>query len=126
MEVSSQARFQPLFDAIHSMVKILEYLAGEEKPLSQLVTLLPACHIERKTVYCPRASKGKVMRRMMEENKGKPLELVDGIKVYDTHGWVLILPDSEESHVKIISQGFSAESASTLASAYAQRIREWQ
>lgn len=126
MEVSTHDLFHPLFDAIHSMVKILEYLAGEEKPLSQLITQLPSCHMERKTVFCPKSSKGKVMRRMMEENKGKPLELVDGIKVYDTHGWVLILPDSQEACVKVISQGSSAESASTLAADYAQRITEWQ
>ncbi len=126
MEVAADARFHPLFDAVYSLVKILCYLAQEGQPMSRVADLLPACHMERKTVFCPWASKGKVMRRMMEEMKGRQLELVDGIKVYDPQGWVLILPDSEESQVAIISQGHSRESASSLAAAYAQRIFEFQ
>lgn len=126
MEVAGEERFHPLFDAIHSLVKILTYMASEGKSLSSIVKLLPSCHMERKTVFCPWSSKGKVMRKMMEEIKGKPLELVDGIKIYDAQGWVLILPDTDESHVKIISQGSTAETAATLASAYAQRIFDFQ
>ncbi|MGG4453447.1 sugar phosphate nucleotidyltransferase [Brevibacillus porteri] len=126
MEVSSEQRFHPMFDAVYSLMRILSYLASEEKPLSVLLDLLPACHMEKKTVFCPWTAKGKVMRRVMEENKGKLLELVDGIKVYDSNGWVLILPDSEDSHVKVISQGATAETAATLASSYARRIAEYQ
>lgn len=126
MEVSPDEKFHPMFDAVYSLVRILSYLAGEEKPLSVLMGLLPACHMEKKTVFCPWASKGKVMRKMLEANKGKLLELVDGIKVYDANGWVLILPDTEDSHVKVISQGATAETAATLASSYAARIAEYQ
>jgi mannose-1-phosphate guanylyltransferase/phosphomannomutase len=126
MEVSPDEKFHPMFDAVYSLVRILSYLAGEEKPLSVLMGLLPACHMEKKTVFCPWASKGKVMRKMLEANKGKLLELVDGIKVYDANGWVLILPDTEDSHVKVISQGATAETAATLASSYAARITEYQ
>lgn len=126
MEASADERFQPMFDAVYSLMRILSYLAREEKPLSVLLDLLPACYMEKKTVFCPWSSKGKVMRKMLEENKGKMLELVDGIKVYDANGWVLILPDTEDSHVKVISQGATAETAATLASSYARRITEYQ
>jgi mannose-1-phosphate guanylyltransferase/phosphomannomutase len=126
MEVTADERFHPLFDALYSLIHILAYLAGQGKPLHKLVELLPACHMEKKTVFCPWSSKGKVMRKMLEEHKGKLLELVDGIKVYDANGWVLILPDTEDSHVKIISQGSTAEKAATLASSYARQITEYQ
>ncbi|WP_235615755.1 sugar phosphate nucleotidyltransferase [Brevibacillus reuszeri] len=126
MEVSVEERFHPMFDAVYSLMRILSYLSREEKPMSVLLELLPACHMEKKTVFCPWSSKGKVMRKVLEENKGKLLELVDGIKVYDVNGWVLILPDSEDSHVKVISQGATAETAATLASSYARRIAEYQ
>jgi mannose-1-phosphate guanylyltransferase/phosphomannomutase len=126
MEVAADEMFHPMFDAIYSMLKIVVYLTGVEKPLSQIAGSLPVIHMEQKTVFCPWSSKGKVMRRMMEEMRGMPLELVDGIKVYEPQGWVLILPDSEEAHVKIISQGVSAETASALADVYARRIFEFQ
>jgi len=126
MEISRNEIFQPLFDAVYSLLKILAYLAKEKKTLSNLVSTLPLCYIERKSVFCPWTSKGKVMRKMMEEMKGKEMELVDGIKIYDATGWVLILPDPEESHVSVISQASSRQSASTLASSFAQRIYEYQ
>ncbi|MGC5325647.1 sugar phosphate nucleotidyltransferase [Brevibacillus sp. SYSU BS000544] len=126
MEVAIDAKFQPFFDAIYSLVKILEWMAKEEKCLSQLVEPLPACYMERKTVSCPLHFKGKVMRRMMEDVKGEQVELVDGIKVYEKEGWVLILPDSEEAEVAIISQGTSQQNASLLATSFAKRIYEYQ
>ncbi|WP_139489909.1 sugar phosphate nucleotidyltransferase [Brevibacillus dissolubilis] len=126
MEVAPDERFHPLFDAIHSFVMALAYMAKQDRTLSDIVASLPSFFMERKSVFCPWASKGKVMRKMMEEMKGKHLELVDGIKVYDPDGWVLILPDSEESHVSVISQGSCQQSASTLASAFARRISEFQ
>jgi mannose-1-phosphate guanylyltransferase / phosphomannomutase len=126
MEVSPDERFHPLFDAVFSLVCILAHLSREKQPLSQLTAQLPACHMDKTTVFCPWAWKGKVMRKMLEEHKGQQLELVDGIKVYDAHGWVLILPDTEHSHVNIISQGVTAESASTLAALFARRIAEFQ
>ncbi|NGQ93754.1 NTP transferase domain-containing protein [Brevibacillus sp. SYP-B805] len=126
MEVAADEWFHPMFDALYSIVKIIAYLGGQEQPLSRIAAALPDVHMEQKTVFCPWSSKGKVMRRMMEEMKGMPLELVDGIKVYEPQGWVLILPDTEEAHVKIISQGVSRETASALADVYARRIFEFQ
>ncbi|CCQ98632.1 hypothetical protein CULT_930001 [[Clostridium] ultunense Esp] len=51
------------------------------------------------------------MRRFMEEIKGKKVELLDGIKVYDEGGWVLVLPDLEEPVFRVVSQARSEEDA---------------
>lgn len=126
MEVAAEEEFHPLHDAVYSLMQILSYLAREEKALEVLLEQLPVCHMEKQIVFCPWSSKGRVMRKMLEENKGKLLELVDGIKVYDPNGWVLILPDNEDAHVKVISQGATAKTAETLASSYARRIAEYQ
>lgn len=126
MEVSVGEPFHPLFDAVYSLMQILSYLAREEKPLGSLLENIPACYMEKQIVFCPWSQKGRVMRKVLEESKGKLLELVDGIKVYDANGWVLILPDNEDSHFKVISQGATAETAATLASSYARRIAEYQ
>lgn len=126
MEISAKERYHPLFDAVYSLMLILSYLAQEGKPLDRVLDLIPACHMEKQIVFCPWAQKGRVMRKVLEESKGKLLELVDGIKVYDANGWVLILPDHEDSHFRVISQGATAETAATLASSYARRIAEYQ
>ena len=69
---------------------------------------------------------GKVMRLMMEETKGKQVELLDGIKVYDRDGWALIMPDLDQPHFRVITQGVSKEKASNLAQLYAERIQQYQ
>ena len=59
------------FDAIHALVKILEYLAQERTPLSQLVGLVPEFSSFRQDIECPWSAKGTVMRKLIEEEKGK-------------------------------------------------------
>jgi len=126
LETTANRPLQPLHDALCSLVWLLAYLAERGTSLGELTRQLPDSYMVRETVYCPWSSKGKVMRRMMEEIKGKPLELLDGIKVFDPQGWVLILPDSEEACVRVISQGNSADDAAALAVAYARRIADYQ
>ena len=36
--------------------------------------------------------KGRIMRSLFEENKGKRIEVIDGLKVYHDQGWALVLP----------------------------------
>ena len=83
MQVVEGVKFQPLFDAFYSMVKLIGFLAEKEQPLSQLVKEIPPFHMAHRAVFCDWENKGKVMRMMMEETKGKEVELLDGIKVFD-------------------------------------------
>lgn len=126
MQPVSRIRFQPLFDGLYTMVKLIGYLAEKKLPLSEILLSLPAFHMARQAVFCDWKNKGKVMRMMMEEIKGKQVELLDGIKVYDSDGWVLIMPDMDQPHFRVITQGASKEIASTLAQTYAERIQKYQ
>lgn len=126
MQAVRSIRFQPLFDGLYSMVKVIGYLAERRILLSELMQDLPSFHMARQAVFCDWKNKGKVMRMMMEETKGKQVELLDGIKVYDSDGWVLIMPDMDHPHFRVITQGTSKEIASTLAKTYAERIQKYQ
>lgn len=126
MQVVEGIRFQPLFDAFYTMVKLIGYLAEEKQPLSEIMEELPSFHMARQAVFCDWKNKGKVMRMMMEDTKGKEVELLDGIKFYDSDGWVLIMPDLDQPHVRVITQGASMEIASSLAKTYAERIEKYQ
>ncbi len=126
MQATSSLRFQPLFDGFYTMVKVIGYLAEKRRTLSEILLSLPAFHMARQAVFCDWKNKGKVMRMMMEDIKGKQVELLDGIKVYDSDGWVLIMPDMDQPHFRVITQGASKEIASTLAQTYAERIQKYQ
>ncbi len=78
----------------------------------------------KQIVDCPWEDKGRVMRRLIEETDGEDVQLIDGIKVYDDHGWTLILPDSEEPLFHVYSEAQSQEIAEEIAGIYVSRIAE--
>ena len=59
-------RFLPAFDAVMSLGKLLELLAPQARPLSEQVDEIPASTLVHKTVACPWALKGTVMRTATE------------------------------------------------------------
>ena len=64
-------RFQPAFDGMAAVVRILEMMARLDVRLHQLTRAVPESHIVRLEVPCPNERKGTVMRRLMEATKGR-------------------------------------------------------
>jgi mannose-1-phosphate guanylyltransferase / phosphomannomutase len=55
-----------------------------------------------------------VMRVLTERLKGRELDLVDGIKVFDERGWVQLLPDPDEPLLHIYAEGKTQEVSNEL------------
>lgn len=117
-------QFTMHFDAISGLVKILDFMVSNNYKLSELIDMIPDIHINKNEVACPWQAKGKVMRRIMEENKGDTVETLEGIKIFKDKGWVLVLPDAEQPLCKVISEGYSEEFAKELTDIYVNKIRE--
>ncbi len=119
-----RTHFQPAFDGIYSLAKLLELMAQEKVGLSELVAALPPYYTAQKAVDCSWEDKGRIMRSLFEENKEKRIEIIDGLKVYHEQGWALVLPDAEEPVFQVYSEAGSQEEAETLTSLYSNRISE--
>lgn len=117
-------KFLPSYDATMTFCKILEFLAKAKKPLSELIDSLPEYHLAHKSIFCPWEQKGLVMRRLMERAKGKKVELIDGIKIYDTQRWALILPDPEEPIFRIYAEADSDKRAKSEVDSYVKFVTE--
>src|SRR5690606_38759151 len=74
--------FHPSFDGLYQIVHLMELMAGDGLRLSALIRTIPSYGMRKERVDCPWQAKGKVMRFLMEETQGKPVELIDGIKVF--------------------------------------------
>ncbi len=118
--------FDLSFDAIASLVKILEFLVNEDTSLAALIDSIPPFHVNKKDVACSWASKGTVMRRLIEETQGDDVELLDGVKVKHAEGWALVLPDSEKPVYRVYSEGFSEETAEELTDMYVKKIQQFR
>jgi mannose-1-phosphate guanylyltransferase/phosphomannomutase len=97
--------FLPAYDAVASLCKLLELLAQESRPLSELVAELPESTLVHRQLPCPWAMKGLVMRVLAERLKGRELDLVDGVKLFTDRGWVQVLPDPDEPTLHIYAEG---------------------
>jgi mannose-1-phosphate guanylyltransferase / phosphomannomutase len=116
--------FLPTFDAVAALCKLLELLAPVERPLSELVAELPKPTLVRREVRCPWALKGLVMRVLTERLKGRELDLLDGIKVYDERGWAQLLPDPDEPLLHIYAEGRTTEESEELESELEALVEE--
>jgi mannose-1-phosphate guanylyltransferase/phosphomannomutase len=106
--------FLPGYDAMASLVKLLELLAPVERPLSELVAALPQSALVHERIPCPWSQKGAVMRVLHERLEGRRLDITDGIKVFDERGWVQVLPDPDEPVVHLYAEGRSDEESREL------------
>jgi mannose-1-phosphate guanylyltransferase / phosphomannomutase len=107
--------FLPGYDAVASLVKLLELLAPMERPISELVAELPRPTLVHRQIPCPWALKGLVMRMLNERLAGRDLDLTDGIKVFDDRGWAQVLPDPDEPLLHLYAEGESTEASEELA-----------
>jgi mannose-1-phosphate guanylyltransferase / phosphomannomutase len=106
--------FLPAYDAMASLVKLLELLARSPKRVSELVAGLPRTTLVHRRVHCPWALKGTVMRVLNERLQGRELDLTDGIKVFDSRGWAQALPDADEPVIHLYAEGDTEEDSAAL------------
>jgi mannose-1-phosphate guanylyltransferase / phosphomannomutase len=110
------------FDAIAGLINIIEYICISDATLSQIVSEIPNFFIIKKSIHCPWELKGTVMRTIINEQKGKKIELLDGIKLYSNQGWVLIMPDADKPIFKIISESYSSIESEALCDKYYNQL----
>ncbi|HEY8030187.1 MAG TPA: sugar phosphate nucleotidyltransferase [Gaiellaceae bacterium] len=106
--------FLPGYDAVASLVKLLELLAPVNRPISELVAELPRPTLVHRQLACPWSLKGLVMRVLNERLSGRDLDLTDGIKVFDERGWAQVLPDPDEPLLHLYAEGETVEASEGL------------
>jgi mannose-1-phosphate guanylyltransferase/phosphomannomutase len=116
--------FLPAFDAAATVVELVAMLAETGQSLSKLVHALPPVYIAHEAVVTPSERKGMVMRVLVEQLDGHDLVLVDGVKIPEDDGWVLVLPDPEDPVTHVWAEGTSEARSQARAQQYAVRLRQ--
>jgi mannose-1-phosphate guanylyltransferase / phosphomannomutase len=118
--------FQPAFDAMYAVGKILEMMASQKERLNRIWSELPQFEVLHKKIPCSWDKKGQAMRKAIEEAKGKKSELIDGVKIFFDNAWVLLLPDPDEAYFHIWAEADDDKQARELLREYANKIKKWQ
>jgi mannose-1-phosphate guanylyltransferase / phosphomannomutase len=114
--------FQPAFDGMLAIAKMLELLATFDMRLSEVVDDLPAYYMSTTRVNCPWEHKGKVMRILSEQYRERRAKPIDGIKIDLGKEWVLVLPDADSPVFHVVAESVSNEQAQALAEKYARVV----
>ena len=117
--------FQPAFDALYAIVKVMELLAAEGRKLHELNDMLPEWFFRHRTIQCPWERKGAVMRTIVDENQGRDIELFDGVRVgLDGQGWFLVLPDASDPTLNVYAESATSDGADRLIGEVCGRIEQ--
>ncbi len=116
--------FIPGYDAVLSIAKVLELLALESKPLSELCADVPAANLIHERTPVPWSMKGLVMRELSERTKENRVDLADGIRVEDNGGWAQFVPDPDEPLFHIYAEGTTSEESAILFRHYRAMLDE--
>ena len=104
-------------DAVMTVAKILETIAKEGKPLSELVGELPVYYASKMKIECPDDEKEFVMKSIAEEIQNTTdfeLDLTDGVKILKEDGWVIIRPSGTEPIFRCFAESDSQEKADEM------------
>ncbi|MBI5560468.1 MAG: mannose-1-phosphate guanyltransferase [Deltaproteobacteria bacterium] len=118
--------FQPVFDGMYAVAKILEMLAKEGRALHRLIKEIPPGIMVKERVPCAFEHKGMIMRRLAEDSRGKKTTLVDGIRINFGDDWIIAYPSQSHSYFHIVAEASTEDRAKGLVEKYTEKIRQWQ
>ncbi len=115
-------------DGSMSIAKILEILAVERKPLSQLIAQLPQYEMYKTKIPCRHQFKEKLITLLVEQlhnsNEVLNIDQTDGVKLYTKHGWVLLRPSGTEPIFRIYAEAKDTTTAHNLAEKYTKQVQD--
>lgn len=119
-------RFQPAFDGMFAVAKIMELVAANDLTLAKAAATLTHRAFLQEKIPCAWELKGGVMRKMSEDSLDKEATFVDGIKVHDGEDWLLLLPDQCKPCIHLVAETEDPKAAVRLIDNYRRKVEEWK
>ncbi|MBI2265002.1 MAG: mannose-1-phosphate guanyltransferase, partial [Armatimonadetes bacterium] len=119
-------QFLPAFDAMFSFGKMLELMARDRAPISQLIEAIPPFFLAQDSMECTWPQKGRIMRKLFEDTKDQSVDLLEGIKVHFDGSWVLITPDPSEPLLHLYAEARDQTGAQALIRSYAEKLETFK
>ena len=116
--------FHSSFDPMFAFAKMLEFMAKEKRNLSDIIKEVPEFHMAHTQVECTWQEKGKLMRLMIEVHEDKPMEVIEGLKIFFDQAWVLMLPDPTEPLFHLYAEANTDSEAEKLLNDFRETINK--
>lgn len=110
----------PAVDGVAAFVRLVGLVARTKLTVSQIDARIPYAHLLTRDISTPWATKGAVMRAVVEAAGGRLLDTTDGVRVVESDGgWALVLPDPAEAVTHLWVEGSEEESTKALLAEWA-------
>jgi mannose-1-phosphate guanylyltransferase / phosphomannomutase len=118
--------FQMGSDAILAIAAITEMMAKERVRLGEIREEFEKYIRREIKVPCPWAKKGQVMRKLITTAESRNLQLIDGVRIFESGGWVLVAPDDLTAAFSIQAESESQEELEKIITRYRKIVEEAQ
>lgn len=118
--------FQMGTDAILATVYIIEMMAKEKIRLGEIRGEFEKYIRREIKVPCPWSKKGQVMRKLITDTDSKNRQLIDGVRIFEPEGWVLVTPDTLTAAFSIQAESESRDSTEELINRYRTLVEKAQ
>lgn len=112
-------------DATFAALKLLEYLSGEDQPLSEVIKSTPY-YVSTPTIQVKATDedKYKIVEELTEEFKKDGFNVVDinGARVYTEHGWGLVRASSNTPTLVLRFESKTAEDLEKIKELFRKRL----
>ncbi|MBU0720459.1 NTP transferase domain-containing protein [bacterium] len=113
-------------DAMYASLKIMELIGTHGVKLSAFSKEIESFHYRSLQIDCTQALKGKMMRKFLEDAKGKRSSSVDGVKIWENDtDWILMIPDQYSDHLNIYIQAQNDAAGKIIYDSYSAKIAQW-
>lgn len=97
---------------------------GQENKLAELVALLPDIPTAQNEVKCSWKELGRILRSLVESGNEDDMELIEGVRLAEDNGWVLVQPNCSLTGCRIRAESYNEEYAKELCDIYSGKIAE--
>lgn len=109
-------------DELAFFLVLINYMAKNSLALKDIVSTIPRFVSRKIELSCPWNIKGKVMRRLIEENEQHSIDLTEGVKLSYDNSWALVLLDEEEPICRIYAESDNKENLESIVRNITSRI----
>ncbi len=106
---------QSVRDGSMTSALIVEIMSSENKMLSELVRELPVYHTEKQKLKIPIEKMNSLAEKLLTLTKDQERITIDGIKLIQDEGWILLRPSGTEPLYRIFAEGKTVEIAKKLS-----------
>ena len=112
------------FDGVYFAMTLLDYLNETGNTFDELTASLPESSHAEIEVECSNARKSDIIKQLHDKYKNNKIDTTDGIKIYKSNGWVLVIPERYRHSIKIITEGTNMETAEEICNVFANQIKK--